>query len=115
VGKLEQVSACYGHAENVTFWPTLSNEMRTSEDGVNSYFDGEDSNSGFLSKLDRNHDIVWNRAEGHNLGENLVLWSGSYTFGLADNAKVTARFSYLVKKIDDDWKILHHHSSQMPE
>jgi hypothetical protein len=32
-----------------------------------------------------------------------------------NQGKVPARFSYLVKKIDGEWKIMHHHSSQMPE
>jgi len=38
-----------------------------------------------------------------------------YTFTFGDGSAVTARFSYLYRQIDGDWKILEHHSSAMPE
>ena len=40
-----------------------------------------------------------------------------YTFmtGPEDNRQpVQARFSYMWRKIDGEWKILHHHSSALP-
>ena len=41
--------------------------------------------------------------------------SGIYTFTLGvDGSKVQARFTYVYKKIGDEWKILSHHSSQLP-
>jgi hypothetical protein len=41
--------------------------------------------------------------------------SGIYTFTLGtDGSKVQARYTYVYKKIGDEWKILSHHSSQLP-
>jgi len=45
------------------------------------------------------------------------LHSGMYTFELGEGdarAPVEARFSYVWKKVNGDWKISHHHSSVRP-
>ena len=52
------------------------------------------------------------------LADNSAFDSGAYTFDIVKNgkpAKVRARYTYIYKKIDGDWKIVNHHSSAMPE
>ena len=46
--------------------------------------------------------------------ESLIANSGLYNF-IVDGKTVNARFSFVFKKIDGDWKILSHHSSVLPE
>jgi hypothetical protein len=46
--------------------------------------------------------------------ESLVTNSGLYNF-IVDSKTVNARFSFVFIKIGDDWKILSHHSSILPE
>jgi hypothetical protein len=53
-----------------------------------------------------------------NYGEGAYLHSGLYTFltGPANNRRpVEARFSYMWRKVDGAWKIVHHHSSAVPK
>lgn len=46
---------------------------------------------------------------------SVISNSGIYTFTMGvDGSKVQARYTYVYKKIGNAWKILHHHSSQMP-
>ena len=46
--------------------------------------------------------------------ESLVTNSGLYNF-IVDGKTVNARFSFVFIKIQNDWKILSHHSSVLPE
>ena len=46
--------------------------------------------------------------------ESLVTNSGLYNF-IVDGKTVNARFSFVFIKTGDDWKILSHHSSVLPE
>jgi hypothetical protein len=51
-------------------------------------------------------------------GPDAYLHTGLYTFltGPADNRQpVEARFSYMWRKVDGAWKIVHHHSSAVPK
>lgn len=99
----------YEHEEGATLWPTLSNELRTNRDRVGDYFDH------FLPKINVGNPPSWDTKNGQVMDDNVVLWSGSYTFQLT-NGPAAARYTYLVKKNEDgEWKIHHHHSSLMPE
>jgi uncharacterized protein (TIGR02246 family) len=50
------------------------------------------------------------------IGANWCKDSGIYEFVMgATGAKVKARYTFLYKYEDGQWKIAHHHSSQMPE
>lgn len=102
------VLAHYAHNTGATLWPTLSNKLRKDEDHVEDYF------VSFLAKIDGVGPVEWNEKVAQPMSDDCVMWSGVYTFHL-NQGKVPARFSYLVKKIDEEWKIMHHHSSQMPE
>ena len=46
--------------------------------------------------------------------ESLVTNSGLYNF-IVDGKTVNARFSFVFIKTGNDWKILSHHSSVLPE
>ncbi|MDA0756289.1 MAG: nuclear transport factor 2 family protein [Crenarchaeota archaeon] len=46
--------------------------------------------------------------------ESLMTNSGLYNF-IVDGKTVNARFSFVFIKTGDDWKILSHHSSVLPE
>jgi len=46
--------------------------------------------------------------------ESLIANSGLYNF-IVDGKTVNSRFSFVFIKTDDDWKILSHHSSVLPE
>merc|ERR1712054_60373 len=91
-----------------TLWPTLSNVLRQDPAEIEDYF------VLFLGKIDGVTPVVWNEKVAQPVSNDTVMWSGIYTFGL-NSGSVPARFSYLVKKVNDQWKIIHHHSSQMPE
>ena len=92
-----------------TLWPTLSNVLRQDPAEIEDYF------VLFLGKIDGVGPVEWNQKVAQPVADNAVLWSGVYTFSL-NTGPATARFSYLVKSDDDgNWKIMHHHSSLMPE
>ena len=46
--------------------------------------------------------------------DSIVVNSGLYNF-IVDGKTVNARFSFVFIKIHDNWKILSHHSSVLPE
>ena len=46
--------------------------------------------------------------------DSIAVNSGLYNF-IVDGKTVNARFSFVFKKTEDDWKILSHHSSVLPE
>merc|ERR1712031_96365 len=96
------------YAPGGTLWPTLSNVLRKDPDHIEDYF------VSFLAKIDGVGPVEWNEKTAQPVSDDAVMWSGIYTFHLNQGA-VRARFSYLVKKFDGEWKIMHHHSSQMPE
>ncbi len=50
-------------------------------------------------------------------GDDAYLHSGTYTYLTGpeeDRSPVKARFSFMWRKVDGDWKITHHHSSTLP-
>ena len=46
--------------------------------------------------------------------DSIIANSGLYNF-IVDGKTVNARFSFVFIKTGDDWKILSHHSSVLPE
>jgi len=96
-------------SDDLSFLPTVEPKMLSSRPETLGYFDTflKKSPSGVLSQ-----DKV------HMCGSDGFVHSGIYDFATTDanNAKVTvnARFSYLWKKVGNDWKIFHHHSSKVP-
>ncbi|MGA0241858.1 MAG: hypothetical protein ACO3K7_02515 [Candidatus Marinamargulisbacteria bacterium] len=104
LGQKNKVLSLY-HS-NATLWPTLSNTLCDSVDKRSHYFDG------FLPKVTGS--VHWNHAKYHRINDHSGCWSGSYTIDLA-SGPAKARFSYLFVRDGQDWSILHHHSSLMPE
>ena len=102
-GNPKQVTALY--AEDAVLLPTISNRIRSNPDAIEAYF------VDFLARspqgrLDQSHIRIF---------ETLAVHSGIYTFSFADGSQVQARFTYLYQSSDNDWKIIEHHSSAMPE
>ena len=46
---------------------------------------------------------------------DIAINSGVYTFTFKDGSSVQARFSYVYRWNGQDWRIIEHHSSAMPE
>lgn len=89
--------------------PAASNTPRTSPPMVRDYF------AGFLEKHPRGH--IDSRSI--QLGCNLAIDVGTYTFSLLDQAgtpaEVAERYTFVYAFHDGEWRIVHHHSSAMPE
>lgn len=95
--------------QDAVLLPTVSNTPRTTPAMVREYF------VHFLEKHPRG------RIDTHtlHLGCNLVIDMGTYTFALLDGAgrssEVAARYTFVYAYRGGTWKILHHHSSALPE
>jgi uncharacterized protein (TIGR02246 family) len=100
----DQVTALY--AADAVLLPTVSNQVRHNHAEIRDYF------VNFLAKKPQGE---IDEANTRVLSENLASNSGVYTFTFGDGTQVTARFSYLYKHINGEWKIIEHHSSAMPE
>ncbi len=89
--------------------PTVSNTPRTSPAMIRDYFEH------FVAKRPRG------RIDTRTVqtGCNLALDMGTYTFSLMSDSgalsDVAARYTFVYQYRDGAWKILHHHSSAMPE
>jgi uncharacterized protein (TIGR02246 family) len=123
------------YTENPILLPTVSDTPRTDYDGIIDYF------TSFLKvKITRSFCVVLNQRR-HSPYLSLMLhqflqlkpqgeivmsqvhsgpgWakdSGLYEFTMgATGQRVKARYSFVYIYENGQWKILHHHSSQMPE
>ena len=94
------------YSKNAVLLPTVSDTPRTDYNSIKDYFDN------FL-KLEPQGTIL----ESHvTSGPNWAKDVGIYEFTMgANGSKVKARYSFVYVYEDDQWKILHHHSSAMPE
>tara|TARA_Y100000590_G_scaffold319573_1_gene361678 strand:- start:2328 stop:2681 length:354 start_codon:yes stop_codon:yes gene_type:complete len=97
-----QVAALY-HDDGLLLG-TFSDIERKGHDLILKYFEN-------LLKSQVDVEIVTQNKHETN---SLVTNSGLYNF-IVDGKTVNARFSFVFIKIDDDWKILSHHSSVLPE
>tara|TARA_B100002019_G_scaffold174370_1_gene150755 strand:- start:331 stop:702 length:372 start_codon:yes stop_codon:yes gene_type:complete len=91
--------------EKAILLPTVSNKVRHNHDEIKDYF------SHFLTKEPQGEINETNI----RIFEKLAINSGIYTFSLNDGSSVQARFTFVYKIIEDEWKIIEHHSSMMPE
>ena len=103
---LENVVSLYD--DDATLWPTLSNNLRTNKNEIKDYF------SGSFAKTNLTGPIEWNKKSETTISDNSVMQSGIYVFQVG-SGKISARYSFLLRKIEDNWKIVHHHSSKLPE
>lgn len=98
------------YAPGAVLQPTVSNQVRTTPEQITDYF---------------NHFLMLkpvgqiNYREIRQLGTNVAMDSGVYTFTLTEaNGKkrqVQARYTFVYEQVGGQWKILNHHSSAMPE
>ena len=102
-GDAKQVSALYEH--NAILLPTVSNQVRRNHDEIEDYF------VGFLKQqpkgeLDQAHIRIFGEC---------AINSGIYVFTLNDGSKIHARYTFTYHWNGQQWKIVEHHSSKMPE
>lgn len=94
---------------NAVLLPTQSNTPRTSPPMIRDYFEH------FLAQRPRG------RIDSRTIQTscNLAIDMGTYSFSLMDEKgstrEVAARYTFVYQYRDGGWKILHHHSSGMPE
>ncbi len=90
---------------NAILLPTVSNQVRHNHEEIEDYF------VHFLAK-----EPVGSIDEANirTFGD-IAINSGVYTFTFKDGQSVTARFTYVYRWNGQDWKIVEHHSSQLPE
>jgi uncharacterized protein (TIGR02246 family) len=96
--------------DDLSFLPTVSPEFIKDPVSTQEYFQA------FLKKLP---DGTITADDVKPAGPDAYLHTGMYTFMTGhkgDRQPVEARFSYMWKKqTDGSWKIVHHHSSAVPE
>jgi len=86
--------------------PTVSDTPRTDHEGILDYF------TNFL-QLEPQGIILDGKVK---IGNGWAKDVGIYEFTMgATGARVKARYTYVYEYCDGQWKIAHHHSSQMPE
>ena len=102
-GNPEEVITCY--SDKAILLPTLSNQVRHNHDEIKDYF------VNFLAKK------PVCSVEEHNVRiyGNVALNSGVYAFSFGDGSSARARFTFVYELINNNWQIIEHHSSAMPE
>jgi uncharacterized protein (TIGR02246 family) len=105
-GSAKKVAALY--AEDAVLLPTVSNLPRTTPAEIEDYFNH------FLEKK------PFGTVKQRNIkkGCNKVTDAGVYDFAVISNGKkeiVPARYTFVYEYRNNQWKIVHHHSSMMPE
>ncbi len=109
LSSLEASQVVQRYWPNAVLLPTVSNTPRTNAAMIGDYFEH------FVAKRPRGR-IDTRTIQG---GCNVAMDMGTYTFSLMDDKGVTsevaARYTFIYQYRDGAWKILHHHSSAMPE
>jgi len=103
----KKVAALYSDSA-LSFLPTVSPKHIT---------DTKDTEQYFVNFVLKNPFGTITDESVQPFGSDAYLHSGQYTFELGDagaRTPVEARFSYVWKKVGDEWKISHHHSSVRP-
>jgi uncharacterized protein (TIGR02246 family) len=102
-GNAKNVAELY--AANAILLPTISNQVRHNTAEIEEYFVQ-------LLEVKASADLI---EQNIRIFEQLAFNSGVYQFNFQDGTKVKARYSFVYQLIDNDWKIIEHHSSRMPE
>ena len=101
-GDPKQVTDLY--LDDAVLLGTFSNEERVGHELILEYFEN-------LLKSPVEVEIV---SEHPNVFKSVVVNSGLYNF-VTNGKTINARFSFVYNKDNDEWKIISHHSSIMPE
>lgn len=102
-GDPKQVVALY--ESNAILLPTVSNQVRHNHAEIEDYF-VHFLAKGPCGKIDESN--------VRSFGD-VAINSGVYTFTFKDGNTVQARYSYVYRWNGQEWKIIEHHSSAMPE
>lgn len=105
-GDSHAVAANY--AQDAVLVPTFSNKVRHSHEEIVDYFK-------FLLQRKSVGRIIESNVRIYG---DIAINSGVYVFTLVTSGatqEVPARYTFVYRKIGDDWKIIEHHSSFMPE
>lgn len=102
-GEVDRVVALY--ADDAILLPTLSNRVRHDHGEIAAYF------ADFLKKQPRG---TLTESNVRRFGD-VAINSGSYVFRLGDGQEVPCRFTFVYRRSAGAWRIVEHHSSQMPE
>ncbi len=102
-GEPKNVAALY--ETNAILLPTVSNKVRHNHEEIEDYF---------VNFLAKGPEGKINEANVRTFGD-VAINSGVYTFTFKDGASVQARFTYVYRWNGQQWMIVEHHSSQMPE
>ena len=101
-GDPKQVTKLYD--ENGILLGTFSPKERVGHELILEYFES-------LLKSPVEVQIV---SEHSHVFESTAVNSGLYNF-ITNGKTINARFSFVYSKTDDEWKIISHHSSVLPE
>jgi uncharacterized protein (TIGR02246 family) len=97
------------YSEDTTFLPTLSKKFIENENTIMDYYK-------FLLQNKINIKLI---KQDIKKFDKIILHSGFYDFICLDKNKnksiINARFTFVYKKINGKWKIVHHHSSEKPK
>lgn len=91
------------------FWGTTSPTLRTTPEGVAEYFSG-------LAR--RPNASVLIGPKNVRIVGSIAIVTGIYVFSdVVDGNEVTrpSRFSFVLERSGEDWLLVQHHSSRMPE
>lgn len=102
-GEPKKVAALY--ETNGILLPTVSNKVRHNHEEIEDYF-VHFLAKGPQGKIDESNVRLFGQ---------IAINSGVYTFTFKDGAIVQARFTYVYRWNGQQWKIIEHHSSAMPE
>ncbi|MEM9758447.1 MAG: SgcJ/EcaC family oxidoreductase [Pseudomonadota bacterium] len=103
-GNPDEVTTLY--AEDAILLPTVSNRVRHNHAEIRDYF---------VAFLEKRPQGVIDESNVRELSDDLAINSGVYTFTFGNGDSVTARYTYLYRRVNGEWKIAEHHSSAMPE
>lgn len=102
-GDPKAVASLYEY--NAILLPTVSNQARHNHAEIEDYF------VNFLAKGPQGK---IDEANVRTFGD-VAINSGVYTFGFKDGSSVQARYTFVYRWNGQEWKIVEHHSSAMPE
>jgi uncharacterized protein (TIGR02246 family) len=97
------------YASDAVLLPTVSNEVRADRAGIVDYFEHFLENEPNGQILESNVKV---------LGPTDAIDAGTYRFTLTADGQqstVDARYTFVYEKVGDEWLIVNHHSSAMPE
>jgi uncharacterized protein (TIGR02246 family) len=92
------------YAEDATLFGTSKGPLRTGREEIHAYFPGTSTVELVEQRIAR-------------LGDDHALAAGTYLFRRVRGGQpetVQARFTFAMRRAQDSWQIIHHHSSAFP-